>query len=269
MPKEEVKNTFAIIYNYLYNYLIEGLRSQKMPEQVEELSEKARHSAKLQETLGLEGSPVAAAILPQPPAGLKQWRRKATPCMMLQSARRGSAFYCSGDSIFCSGRAHLGIAEPPVWNLEDFLVRGEKLSGSRAVAHKMLELVKKRTPKLGEYLAFSPLEKVEFNPDVILFVGTPLQISRIIFLDAFETGEIDTVHGEPLCSGVIATPITTRKIGVSFLDMTCRRFGKYKPEEMVIGVPSERLSRIVNSIDRSIAGTAKPDIFQRWYENPI
>ena len=230
-----------------------------MPEQVEELTEKTRHSAKLQEALGLEGSPVAAAILPQPPDGLKEWRRKATPCMMLQSARRGIAFYCSGDSIFCSGRAHLGIAEPPVRNLEDFLVRGEKLSGSRAAAHKMLELVKKRTPKLGEYLAFSPLEKVSFNPDVILFVGTPLQISRIIFLDAFETGEIDTVHGEPLCSGVIATPITTRKIGVSFLDMTCRRFGKYKPEEMVIGVPSERLSRIVNSIDRSIAGTAKPD----------
>ncbi len=234
-----------------------------MPEQVEELTEKARHSAKLQETLGLEGSPVAAAILPQPPDGLKEWRRKATVCMMLQSARRGSAFYCPGDSIFCSGRAHLGIAEPPVQDLEDFLVRGEKLVGSRAAAHKMLDLAKKRTPKLGEYLALSPLEKVGFNPDVILFVGTPLQVSRIIFLDAFETGEIDTVHGEPLCSGVIATPITTGKIGVSFIDMTSRQFGKYKPEEMVIGVPAERLPRIVNSIDRSIAGTAKPDIFQR------
>jgi len=103
------------------------------------------------------------------------------------------------------------------------------------------------------------LEKAVFVPDVVLFVGTPLQISRIIFLDAFETGEIDTVHGEPLCSGVIAVPITTGKIGISFLDIACRAFGRYKPEEMVAGVPYQRLTRMVASLDRSIAGTAQPN----------
>jgi uncharacterized protein (DUF169 family) len=236
-----------------------------MAKQIEESQEKAYHSARLQRALELEGSPVAVAILPEPPELLRQWQHKATPCMMLQSARRGSAFYCSGECIFCGGGAHLGIARSPVRNLGDFLVRGEKLFGSKEAAGKMLHLVKQRTPKLGRYLAFSPLEKASFSPDVILFVGTPLQVGRIIFLDAFETGEIDTVHGEPLCSGVIATPITTRKIGVSFLDMTCRLFGKYKPEEMVVGVPSERLPRIVNSIDRSIAGVAKPRILRRWW----
>ncbi|MBA7617232.1 hypothetical protein ES703_24544 [subsurface metagenome] len=30
MPREEVNNTFAIIYNYLYNYLVEGLRSGRL-----------------------------------------------------------------------------------------------------------------------------------------------------------------------------------------------------------------------------------------------
>lgn len=240
-----------------------------MVEQVDDLPEKARHSAKLQQTLALEGSPVAVAILPQPPHGLREWRRKATPCVMLQSARRGSAFYCSGDSIFCGGRAHLGIGESPIRNLENFLVQAEKLAASKEAAHKILDAVKKRTPKLGEYLAFSPLEKADFSVDVVLFVGTPLQISRIIFLDAFELGVIDTVHGEPFCSGTIAAPITTGKIGVSFLDMTCRMFGKYKAEEMVVGVPGERLSRIVNSIDRSIAGTAEPDIIKKWWQDSV
>ena len=235
-----------------------------MSEQVEGLLEKAGYSAKLQETLELEGSPVAVAILAEPPEELKRWRRRVTACMMIQIARRGGAFYCSGASIVCGGRAHLGLGESPVRDLEAFLVRKEKLAGSRAAAGKMLDAVKERTPKLGEYLAFSPLEKASFSPDVILFVGTPLQISRIIFLDAFETGEIDTVHGEPLCSSVIATPITTGKIGVSFLDMACRLFGKYKPEEMVIGVPFNRLPRIVNSIDLSIAGAAKPSLLLEW-----
>lgn len=232
---------------------------KKLSELVEKWPEEAYLSAKLKKTLGLEGSPVAVAIVPQPPEKLKKWWRKATPCMMIQSARRGVAFYCSGASIICGGRAHLGIAESPVRDLEGFLVRREKLVGSKAAARKMLDLTKERAPKSGEYIAFSPLEKASFNPDVVLFVGTPFQISRILFLDAFETGEINTVHGEPLCSGVMAAPITTGKIGVSFLDMACRAFGRYKPEEMVVGVPYQRLLRIVNSIERSSAGAAQPN----------
>jgi len=238
-----------------------------MVEQAADLQERGRYSAKLRQTLALEGSPVAVAILPQPPHGLREWRRKATPCVMLQSARRGIAFYCSGESIFCGGGAHLGLGESPIRNLEGFLVRAEKLAASDKAAHRILDAVGKRRPKQGQYLALSPLEKAVFAPDVILFVATPLQVSRIIFLDAFETGVIDTVHGEPFCSGAIAAPITTGKIGVSFLDMTCRLFGKYRAEEMVVGIPAERLPRIVSSIEQSMAGTAKPDFLKKWWQD--
>lgn len=226
---------------------------------VEGPEERVETSNKLKRTLELGGSPVAVAIMPEPPEGLKRWRRKATPCMMIQSARKGVAFYCSGGSIVCGGRAHLGIAESPVRDLAGFLVRREKIFGSRAAARRMLDSTRKRAPDLGKYIAFSPLEKAVFVPDVVLFVGTPLQISRVIFLDAFETGEIDTVHGEPLCSGVIAVPITTGKIGISFLDIACRAFGRYKPEEMVAGVPYRRLTRMAANLERSIAGTARPN----------
>ncbi len=60
-----------------------------MVEQADDLPEKVCYSTKLQQTLALEGSPVAIAILPRPPHGLRQWRRKATPCVMLQSAMLG------------------------------------------------------------------------------------------------------------------------------------------------------------------------------------
>ena len=230
---------------------------------VEGPEERVEISIKLKNTLELEGSPVAVAVRPEPPEGLKRWRRKATLCMMIQSARQGVAFYCSGGSIVCGGRAHLGIAESPVRDLAGFLVHREKIFGSREAARRMLDLTRKRAPDLGKYIAFSPLEKTVFVPDVVLFVGTPLQISRVIFLNAFETGEIDTVHGEPLCSGVIAVPITTGKIGVSFLDIACRAFGRYKPEEMVAGVPYQRLARMVANLERSIAGTARPNFILR------
>ncbi len=69
----------------------------------------------------------------------------------------------------------------------------------------------------GRLSGFFPMEKADFAADVIPFTGTPFQVSHIIFLDAFETGEVDTVHGEPFCSGVIAGPITIRKSGLASL----------------------------------------------------
>lgn len=231
-----------------------------MSETVEEREKRAYFASRLKDTLELEGSPAAVAITPEPPEGMKPWRRKATPCLMMQNARRGAAFYGSASNIVCGGRAHLGMGEPLVRDLEDFLVRRERLVADRQAARHLLDLARKRAPGPGKYLAFAPLEKASFTPQAVLFVGTPLQISRFIFLDAFETGEIDTVHGEPLCSGVIAVPITTGKIGISFLDVTCRAIGRYQPEEMVAGIPYERLSRIVASIDRSLAGTAQPNL---------
>ncbi len=238
-----------------------------MPDNSGDLTEKASLCAELKQALSLNENPVAAAILQEPPPGIRPWRRKATPCVMLQSARRGTALYCSGESIFCSGRPYLGLGEPPIPDLENFLVNTEKLAASPESARKIIAAARKPAPQNGKYLALAPLEKADFAVDVVLFTGTPFQIGRLIFLDAFETGQIDTRHGEPFCSGTISTPIATGKIGISFLDMTCRMFGRYRAEEMVAGVPADRLPRIVSSISRSIAGTAKPDIIKRWWQD--
>ena len=222
-----------------------------------------QYSIKLQETLELDGSPVAVAITPDLPHGTRQLSRPVTVCVMLQIARRGSVFWTSGKGIICGARAHLGIGTPLIPHMDDFLVRQEKLFRSREAAKQLLASSRNMAPKKGNYLTFSPLEKANFVPDIVVFVATPVQISRIIFLDAFETGEFDLVHAEPLCTGTIAAPITTGKIGVSFLDMACRIFGKYKPEEMVVGIPYQRLLRIINSIEHSAAGLAEPSYFIR------
>ena len=234
-----------------------------MGEQIDESEKTAYFSAKLKNTLELDGDPVAVSITYENPQGLKKWQRKVTLCMLIQSARRGLSLYCPSENIICGGKVHIGIGNSPRWDLEDFLFQREKLVGSKIAARRMLELATVPSSELGKFIVLSPLVKAKPNPDVVVFVGTPLQISRILFLDAFETGEVNTLHREPLCSGVIATPIATGKIGISFLDMSCRSFGQYKPEEMAIGVPYHRISKIVENIDHSVAGTAKSNFVLR------
>jgi uncharacterized protein (DUF169 family) len=234
-----------------------------MGEQIDENEEKAYLSTKLKNVLELDGNPIAISITSDKPQGFEKWQRRVTLCMLIQSARRGLSLYCPGENIICNGKVHVGIGNSPSWDLEDFLVRREKIVSSKTAARRMLDLAKVHSSELKKFIILSPLMKANFHPDVVVFVGTPFHISRILFLDAFRTGEINTLHREPLCSGVIATPIVTRQIGVSFLDMSCRSFGQYKPEEMAIGVPYHRVSKIVENIDHSIAGTAKSSFLLR------
>lgn len=220
-------------------------------------------STKLMNTLELDGNPIAVSITSDVPSHLHKWRRKSTICMLVQSARNGLSVFSSSNNIICNGKAHVGIGNSPSWDLENFLVRRERIVGSRPAARRMLDLAQGLSSDFGKYIILTPLMKANSDPDVVVFVGTPLQLSRILFLDAFETGEMDTIHREPLCSGVIATPIVTKQIGVSFLDMSCRSFGKYRPEEMAIGIPYKRVLKVVENIDNSIAGTAKSSLLLR------
>ena len=233
-----------------------------MEEQADEDKERAYLSAKLKHTLELDGDPVAISILPDAPQGSKS-QRKVTLCMLIQSARRGQSVCCTGKNIICNGKVHIGIGYPPSWDIEDFLVRREKIVGSKTAARKLIDLATMQLSGSGKHIVLSPLADTNCHPDVVVFVGTPLQVSRLLYLDAFETGEIKTIHREPLCSGVIAAPIVTGQIGISFLDMSCRYLGKYRPEEMAIGIPYHRLSKIADNIDHSIAGTAKSSFLVR------
>jgi uncharacterized protein (DUF169 family) len=231
-----------------------------MDKRVKKSSEKAYYSLILKDNLGLDGNPVAVRIADDNPQGFKKWRRKTTLCTLIQNARNGPSLYCPGESIICNGGVHVGIGNSPRWDREDFLFRREKIVGSKNAARRMLALATEQSLQISKFIIFSPLMDADFQPDVVVFVGTPLQISRILFLDAYDTGEINTLHKEPLCSGVISVPKATGSIGISFLDMSCRSFGNYKPEEMAIGVPYHRIPKIVENIDHSVAGTAKSSL---------
>jgi len=234
-----------------------------MSEQSKQLVKRAEYSAKLKRVLGLDGSPIAIALLKEPPEGMKQWHREPVwACGLVQDARRGSSYYCTEENISCPGKSFIGLKETaPIGVISDYIVQAKKLYASRAAAYRHLVDVWQFIPKFGgPYLAFAPLEKATFEPQNVLFIVLPLQAMRIMFLDAFETGYHDIArYGEPFCAGVIAAPISTGKIGLGMLCPGSRQTAKFKPEEVAVGVPYERIARIVNSIEGSHLGTAVPD----------
>lgn len=234
-----------------------------MSESEKEMKDREMYSTRFKEVLGLDGSPIAYAILKEPPAGIKQWEGPPLwPCGVIQKARRGESFFITAENCSCPGKMFIGLSPVnPEFNAADYLVQAKKLYGTRAGAARHIQEVYKLIPKVGgKYAVFAPLEKATFTPDAVLFIGYPLHIMRLMFFDAFEDGMHDLApYGEPFCSGVVAQVISSGKMCLGMFCGGSRESAKIRPEECVLGVPYYRIARMVRSIDKSHCGTATPD----------
>ena len=219
------------------------------------------YSKRLREVLRLKGSPIAVSYSMVPASGASQGSYFV--CQALLDARDGAIINISKESCFCPGGAwHLGLTPRPSGKeykfLQKFLVEGEKLFCSIATFHRAMALTTPPPLGLAEYVVFSPLEKAEIAPDLVVFLCNPEQACRLITLATYPDGiPPKTEIVGSACHMVIAYPLVSGEINISFLDYTARKWQKYKPDELFVTIPYHKLPGLVDSIDLCSAGTAK------------
>jgi len=219
------------------------------------------YSKRLSEVLGLEGSPIAVSYSMVPASKGKSGKHWV--CQALLDAREGAIINLSQESCACPGGTwHLGLGPRPSGEadkaLKKFLVEGEKLFCSIATFHRAMTLTTQPPLGLAEYVVFSPLEKAEIAPDLVVFLCTPEQACRLVTLATYPDGlPPKTEIVGSTCHMVVAYPLVSGELNISLLDYTSRKYQNYKPEELFVSIPYHKLPGLVGSIDLCSAGTAK------------
>jgi len=222
------------------------------------------YSKRLREVLGLEGSPIAVSYSLSPASEGKTG--KYFVCQALLDARDGAIINLSKGNCFCPGGAwHLGLTPQPTGKkyrfLQKFLVEGEKLFCSIATFHRAMDLTTKPPLGLAEYVVFSPLEKAEIAPDLVVFLCNPEQACRLVTLATYPDGiPPKTEIVGSTCHMVIAYPLVSGEINISLLDYTSRKWQNYKPSELFVTIPYHKLPGLVSSIDVCSAGMAQVEL---------
>jgi uncharacterized protein (DUF169 family) len=140
---------------------------------------------------------------------------------------------------------------------EEFLINGEKLFCSPASIRRTLALT--APPPLGraDHVIFSPLEKAEQMPDLVVFLCNPEQACRLVTLATYPEGKPPKLEmAGSTCHMVIAYPLVTGEINVSLLDYASRKYQDYEPGELFVTVPYDMMAGLMWSLDRCSAGTA-------------
>jgi uncharacterized protein (DUF169 family) len=228
------------------------------------------YAARIEQVLGLKGSPVAITYSLDPPSGAAEGKFRV--CDAFIKARDGKVIDLTVATSSCSGGSwHLGLCPPPTGQaargLKEFLVNGEKLFCSIGSFQRIQSLSTPPPLGLADHVVLAPMERAELRPDIVLFICNAEQGCRIVQLDMYDTGippKLD-MSGST-CHQVVDYPLMSGELNVSLMDYTSRRIKGYGPGDLLVAVPYHRLHGVMRSIEYCTAGTAKmemPESFRR------
>jgi uncharacterized protein (DUF169 family) len=208
---------------------------------------------KLNELLRLENEPVAIKWAVGEPRNVAKEEGKSRFCMKLQKAMNGEIFYATLEEEECMGGARYSglkdLREYPANVQSGAFMVPKGLYKSIPAVQRSRENETYINPGIFNAIVFAPLNKVEFEPDVIFIVCNAKQGMEILHANAYDSGAHSIgADAAPVCSSMAATPYMTGKVTYGFGDVAARQSMDITPEEIVVSIPGSDLSRIVSNL---------------------
>ena len=205
--------------------------------------------------LELEKPPVGVKFLYHKPDGIEQLDKKLALCEMLPEAQNsGNAFYFTKDNENCFGKQALGMMSeksPPFAESGELGVKLGIFQDARA--NKNLAQQNPTLPKgTVNNIVFAPLDKISFDPDLLVLMARPRQAEIVLRAMTYSTGEIyESKTSTALsCSWLYVYPYISGKVNYFITGMGFGSIGKevFEPGWVLISIPYTRLTSIVQNL---------------------
>ncbi|MCK9151687.1 DUF169 domain-containing protein [Methanobacterium alcaliphilum] len=211
-------------------------------------------SQKIKESLNLEKSPVAIKFVLREkdlPEGIDKIESPMRHCEMVQAASQGNIFYATASAQACKGgAAAIGIGEAPAklktgefyYDLGRFSSLG---SGKRTIDS---------IPKIDMdvyAILYSPLEKSNFDPDVIVIIANPAQAMKLSQALVYTLGgrvEADFSGIQSICADAVAGPFMRKRPNITLGCSGSRQYADIKDDEVIVGLTGENIGCVVNAL---------------------
>ncbi|BDZ70684.1 DUF169 domain-containing protein [Methanobacterium petrolearium] len=210
---------------------------------------------KLKEHLNLEKSPVAIKFVLREedvPEGVAKMDGKMRHCELVQKASQGDIFYATAEEQMCKGgSAALGLEEPPEKIKTGEFYYGLGRFSSVGSARTTMKAIPKVDTRMYA-LVYAPLEKANFDPDVIVIIANPAQamiLSQALVYTMGGRVEVDFAGIQSICADAVAGPFTRRQPNITLGCSGSRQYADVKDDEVIIGLTGENIGCVVNALE--------------------
>ncbi len=213
-------------------------------------------SGELKEKLGLEKSPVAIKFILREkdlPEGIEKLDKPIRHCEMVQKAAQGAVFYATFEEQACKGgAAAIGAGEAPEkLKTGEFYYDLGRFS-SLGAAKRTMDAIPKIDIR-SYAIVYAPLEKVSFDPDVIVVIANPAQAMKLSQALVYTLGgrvEADFAGIQSICADAVAGPFTRKTANITLGCSGSRQYADIKENEVIIGLNAENIGCVVNALQQ-------------------
>jgi uncharacterized protein (DUF169 family) len=239
------------LYSYAYRllcpalYHIERIKEDAMTLKKEDFA--------ILDEFKFEIQPVGVKYLVRPPQDISGLDQKMALCEMLKKAQEGEVFCVDAKNHTCeAGPYVLGQSE-----VEPQLVSGEYGAGLGAfkdtrAAARVYNYIPKMARGTVNHVAFSPLDKLSFDPDVMIFLVSTSQAWILLRAMSYETGAMWSSRYSSVigCSWLFVYPYLSGDVNfiTSGLGFGMRRRQLFQEGLQFIAVPFDQLSSMLQTL---------------------
>lgn len=197
--------------------------------------------------------PVGVKFLAKQPNMVERLAENMAFCEMLKRAQEGSAFFADAENHTCgAGLYVLGQADSPEPYISGAFGAGLKIFEEPRSAGRLYHYIPKIERGVVNYVAFSPLEKLPFKPDVLIIIARTNQTEILLRAMSYRTGKMWVSKFSPAigCAWTYIYPYLSGELNyfITGLGHGMKRRKLFPEGRQIISIPFDLLSSMLQTL---------------------
>ena len=174
-------------------------------------------------------------------------------CEMLKTAQEGNAFYADAKNHTCdAGLYVLGQADAPEQYLSGAFGAGLKIFAEPRAASKLYDYIPRIGKGVANYVAFAPLDRLTFDPDVLIILAHAGQTEIILRAMSYKTGTMWSSKFSPAigCAWTYVYPYLSGELNytITGLGHGMKRRRLFPEGMQIISIPLDVLPSMLQTL---------------------
>jgi uncharacterized protein (DUF169 family) len=212
-----------------------------------------KHDYSILEKFNFERKPVGVKFAIARPKGIPRLAKELNMCEMIKEAQENGAFY-AGDKWYCVGVEEmiLGMKDPDPVLVSGIFGGEEGLFKSDAACRAMYQYLPRLPKGSVRYMVFAPLDKMTFEPDLLVITADIAQAQTLLRSINFSTGAPFISKATPVvaCSWIYVYPVVSGELNyyVTGLGLGMQALDIFPPGLFLISVPFQLIPTMLDNL---------------------
>jgi len=197
--------------------------------------------------------PVGIKFLVKRPDLVERLNENMALCEMLKRAQEGNAFYADKENHTCeAGLYVLGQADAPEPYISGEFGAGLKIFEEPRSASRLYQYIPRIGKDVVNYITFSPLKKLSYDPDVLVILAKTSQTEILLRAMSYRTGKMWSSKFSPAigCAWIFTYPYITGELNyaITGLGHGMKRRKLFPEGQQLISIPFDLLPSILQTL---------------------